>query len=187
VVWEGKFEGLGGLLSAGAGKHADVDVDELLDRWRFTFMSPTVERVLGYPVNEAMRLTTKKLLTPVSYVALSDAFAEELAVERNGADPQRQRTLELEHVMRDGGRRWCELTMRFQRDEAGQIVGVFGSTRDISERKTFERELSEITTRQQQGMGRELHDGLGQQLLGLRLMAGSLQNSLRSRTAMASS
>jgi PAS domain S-box-containing protein len=55
------------------------------------------------------------------------------------------------------------------------LAGIF---RDITERKQFERELSEITTREQQTIGRELHDGLGQQLLGLRLMARGLQESL---------
>jgi signal transduction histidine kinase len=52
---------------------------------------------------------------------------------------------------------------------------------NIADRKRSERELSEIAARQQQKMGQELHDGLGQQLLGLRLMASSLAKQLEAR------
>ncbi len=52
---------------------------------------------------------------------------------------------------------------------------------NMAERKRSERELSEIAARQQQKMGQELHDGLGQQLLGLRLMAASLTKLLEGR------
>jgi signal transduction histidine kinase len=45
-------------------------------------------------------------------------------------------------------------------------------------RKHSERELLELAARQQRQMGQELHDGLGQQLLGLRLMADSLVRRL---------
>ena len=52
---------------------------------------------------------------------------------------------------------------------------------NMAERKRSERELSEIAARQQQKMGQELHDGLGQQLFGLRLMAASLTKLLEGR------
>jgi signal transduction histidine kinase len=52
---------------------------------------------------------------------------------------------------------------------------------NMADRKRSERELSEIAARQQQKMGQELHDGLGQQLLGLRLMASSLTKLLEAR------
>lgn len=48
----------------------------------------------------------------------------------------------------------------------------------IERRKHSERELLEVAARQQRQMGQELHDGLGQQLLGLRLMADSLARRL---------
>jgi PAS domain S-box-containing protein len=60
---------------------------------------------------------------------------------------------------------------------------------DITERKLaelaikegnerFERDLSALRAAQQQEMARQLHDGLGQELLGLRLAARALQRSL---------
>jgi signal transduction histidine kinase len=54
---------------------------------------------------------------------------------------------------------------------------------DISEHKRLQREVSQISIREQQRIGRELHDHLGQQLLGMRLMAGSLQKSLEAKSS----
>jgi signal transduction histidine kinase len=91
----------------------------------------------------------------------------------------------LEHVKRDGQRLWCELTAKLLRDARGRIVGLEGVTRDISERKSFEKDLSEVITREQQRMGQELHDELGQQLVGARLISESLQQSLRQQQSPA--
>src|SRR5262249_20072072 len=46
--------------------------------------------------------------------------------------------------------------------------------RDISRRKQLEREILEIAALEQQRIGQELHDGVGQELTGLSLMAGAL-------------
>jgi signal transduction histidine kinase len=53
---------------------------------------------------------------------------------------------------------------------------------DITEHKQLQREVSQISIREQQRIGQELHDNLGQQLLGMRLMAGSLQKSLEAKS-----
>jgi signal transduction histidine kinase len=111
------------------------------------------------------------LFTPLSYRILSDILVEEVAAElAGGADPARQRIVELEHVAHDGGHRWCEVTMTFVRDESGRILGAEGVSRDITERKDLQKQLSAISTEEQQRIGQQLHDELGQQLLGLGLM-----------------
>lgn len=51
----------------------------------------------------------------------------------------------------------------------------------IEHRQHSERQLLEVAARQQRQMGQELHDGLGQQLLGLRLMADSLAKRLEAQ------
>jgi two-component system sensor kinase FixL len=62
--------------------------------------------------------------------------------------------------------------------ENGTVHGLMVINTDITESKHFERELSETVTQQQQGMGRQLHDDLGQQLVGARLIAKGLQQTL---------
>jgi PAS domain S-box-containing protein len=50
--------------------------------------------------------------------------------------------------------------------------------RDIGERKAMEREIIEASTALQERIGRDIHDGLGQQLTGIALLAASLERRL---------
>ncbi len=52
-----------------------------------------------------------------------------------------------------------------------------------SERQRLEREILQISEREQQRIGRDLHDDLGQQLAGLSIMATMLSRGLASRAA----
>jgi PAS domain S-box-containing protein len=143
---------------------------------RLTYISPSIYRLLGYSQAEAMRLTPKGLLAPASFSAASDALDQQA-----GSGAFASMTLDLEHVIKDGTTRWCEVTSSFFRDDRGEVAGVLGVTRDITERRKLEQELAEIRTHERQQIGRELHDHVGQQLLGLRLMTASLQKSLQAR------
>lgn len=50
-------------------------------------------------------------------------------------------------------------------------------------RKQMKRRIAELTTLEQQRIGRDLHDDLGQQLAGLALLAKSLERDLRDRSS----
>lgn len=50
--------------------------------------------------------------------------------------------------------------------------------RDITDRKLLERKIIEVSTVEQERLGREIHDGIGQQLTALSLMAGHLERKL---------
>ncbi len=47
---------------------------------------------------------------------------------------------------------------------------------DVTERQSLEREILEITNREQQRIGSDLHDGLGQELTGIALLLRGLAN-----------
>jgi PAS domain S-box-containing protein len=55
------------------------------------------------------------------------------------------------------------------RDE-GVSTGISISVRNITERKRLEQEILDIATRERNTIGRDLHDGLGQELTGVALM-----------------
>lgn len=179
IVWTGTIGGVRGPLSVAAEKHDLLDPALLLDQWRYTFISPSVERALGYTSDEMMRLTPKEFLTEASCATLARMLSEELDAERAGnSDPHRQRTVELTHLTKSGESRCCEVTMAYLRGEDGRIVGMVGSTRDVTRRKDLEREISAAVVHEQMQIGQELHDGLGQELLGLGLMAKCLAKTL---------
>ncbi len=116
--------------------------------FRFTYVSPSVERVLGYTAEEASRRPVVELLTPSSQQEAAAALADEMehAVVRT-SPPYGSRTLELEMVRRDGTTIWTENTLSFLRNERHEPVGVLGVTRDISERKRAEKERRELEDR----------------------------------------
>jgi PAS domain S-box-containing protein len=178
-VWTSQIAGLGVVLEKGAAEVTPLDLERLFDTWQFTFASPSVERVLGYRVDQIMALTPRQLLTRLSYLTARNVLAEEVAFERRGGGgPSRHQNVELQHVRGDGRLQWCEVTMSFVRDNQSRIWGVEGVTRDITERRTLQKEASAISTREQQRIGQQLHDELGQQLLGVELMAENLKKAL---------
>jgi signal transduction histidine kinase len=56
---------------------------------------------------------------------------------------------------------------------------------DVTERKRLEREIIEIANREQQRIGNDLHDGLGQELTGIALMLRGVAAQLRRESSAA--
>lgn len=110
--------------------------------FRFTYISPSVEKMTGYSVEEAMSLTMEEAYTPRSIKVAMEAFSEELSREREDqSDPARVRTIEMEGYRKDGSTMWAEAKMRFLRDPNGHPTGFLGISRDITERRRAEEAL----------------------------------------------
>jgi PAS domain S-box-containing protein len=120
-----------------------TDVIWMMDlELRLTYISPSVERLRGFSVEEVMKQTLAEALTPASLEYAMRVFAEEMAREEQM--PGRtfvSRTLELEQLRRDGSAVWVEATATFVRDAGGRPVQILGVTRDISERKRLEEQV----------------------------------------------
>lgn len=63
----------------------------------------------------------------------------------------------------------------------GHMNLITGVLLDISHRKDLEREVVEIAALEQQRIGQDLHDDIGQELTGLNLLAGSLLQEIGQR------
>ncbi len=55
--------------------------------------------------------------------------------------------------------------------QRGLLVGIWGSCIDVTERVALERRMVATLEEQQQRIGRELHDGVGQLLTGVRMLS----------------
>jgi len=89
--------------------------------FRFTYLSPSIERLRGYTVEEVMVMTLDQVLTPKSLELAMEIFAEEMVVEEQETkDLFRPRTFEAEQYHRDGSTLWTEITSSFLRDTAGR-------------------------------------------------------------------
>jgi len=67
-------------------------------------------------------------------------------------------TAEWDFVAASGQRVKVEISTRLI-EQGGRLVEVEGIARDITERKRLEREILEISNREQQRIGHDLHDG----------------------------
>lgn len=109
---------------------------------RFTYMSPSVTRIGGYSVDEAMALSLAEILTPASFEIAVKVFEEELVAEQTRSrEAFWSRVMELEQRHKDGHTIWTEVTISFLRDPDGQPVGILGVTRDITERVQAQEEI----------------------------------------------
>lgn len=130
------------------------DVIWTMDRnGRNTYMSPSVERLRGYTVAEAMQQTLHEALTPASaqiaQVGLDRALE---AIEAKRRIPDFR--AELEQPCKQGGTVWTEVSFSGIENDAGDFVSFLGVTRDISERKRAELDLhiAAIAFESQDGM-----------------------------------
>jgi len=106
------------------------------------YESPSVQKLLGYTVQESISMSLEQLLPPESLHKVDKAFADHMALEATGnADPYRTITLELEEYRKDGSIIFIETAMSFIRDANSNPTGILTVTRDITERKRAEEEL----------------------------------------------
>src|SRR5512145_1041332 len=111
-----------------------------LEPLRFTYVSPSAQRLRGYTAEEAMAIPLAETVSPESLSRVMSALGEALAREADGLnDPDYSETLEVEQYHKDGSLNWVEVTTSFLRDEKGRAVGLLGVSRDISERKRAEQ------------------------------------------------
>jgi PAS domain S-box-containing protein len=109
---------------------------------KYTYVSPSVTRLRGYSVEEAMAQPLEENLSPGSVETAMRILAEEDAKERTGlCDPNRVVTMEVQLSCKDGSAMWAENKVSYVRDADGRITGYLGVTRDITERKKAEEAL----------------------------------------------
>ena len=76
---------------------------------------------------------------------------------------------------------WHQWRLRAFVAADGVLTGYQVVGRDVTERKALEREVRSIADREQQRIGHDLHDGLGQELTGLSLLLKGLERGASSQ------
>ncbi|MDD5723386.1 MAG: PAS domain S-box protein [Syntrophales bacterium] len=115
---------------------------------QFTYVTPSVQKLLGFTAEEVMVMPMSQLYTEASFEKAMQAFAEEMELEGSeNADATRTRIVEVEMVRKDGKSVPVEKNVSFLRDPAGHPAGILSIVRDISERKLVEGALKESEER----------------------------------------
>lgn len=86
--------------------------------------------------------------------------------------------VEFRVVRADGATRYVHTMGEAVQDVAGVIRRIVGTLQDVTDRKRLEKEILDISDREQRRIGQDLHDGLGQHLAGIELMSEVLEQRL---------
>jgi PAS domain S-box-containing protein len=108
---------------------------------KFSYNSPSVERISGFSVEEALNRSLEEALTPSSLEIVTNSLAEELNAVTEDRDRNRSRVFELEEYHKNGFTVPIEVSTRFIYDDVGTPTAVIGVTRDISARKALQSQL----------------------------------------------
>jgi two-component system, chemotaxis family, CheB/CheR fusion protein len=133
--------------------------------------NPAAEKMFGYGADE-MKGQNIKMLMPPSYYGKYDRRIESNRKPIPSTIVNERR--EFFGRRKEGSIFPMELTIT-EIDHLGLFIGIY---RDISKQRQLEKEIANISTREQESIGRELHDTLGQQLTGLNMLATSLKQGL---------
>lgn len=136
------------------------------------FANPAAERLFGYAHKELLGVSVNQLMPPPHRDKHDDYIRRYLQTGKKriigtGRQLVGQRKDETQFPM------YLSLG-EIKLDHAHLFAGM---VMDMSEQQKLQREVLAIPIREQRRIGEELHDGLGQQLTGLSMLAQSLLNN----------
>jgi PAS domain S-box-containing protein len=102
---------------------------------KFTYVSPSVEKVLGFRPEEWEGLSLSDVLPERTSSYLTRHVSEQLLQLDQASDPRSERTIELEAYHRDGRLIPFEVRATFLFAEGERVVGIIGVARDITDRR----------------------------------------------------
>ncbi|MDD5059184.1 MAG: diguanylate cyclase [Sideroxydans sp.] len=114
-----------------------------LDTNRWVYISPPVEKLLGYTVAQIKAQPTDYLLSPLSQADIKERIVERVKVFRSGEDGDHVYTDEVQQRRSDGSMVWTEVTTRIARDVQGKMI-LLGVTRDIDERMKADEQIRNL-------------------------------------------
>jgi PAS domain S-box-containing protein len=173
---------IGSCIDITDRKHTEEALQAVLDtaadaiitinqRGAITSVNPATERMFGYTQDELIGQNVS-ILMPRPYRDEHDGYLErylqtgEARIVGIGREAVGRR--------KDGSCFPVDLAVSETKDQ-----GFTGIIRDISQRKELQKYVLEIAVEEQRRIGQELHDGTGQELTGLTLLASTLSDLFR--------
>jgi PAS domain S-box-containing protein len=179
---------IGVCIDIDASKHAELERNQAAERYRalarlvrgyvfegrlmptgqleFTWADDEFGVIFGCERAEVNRLGWQTFVDPRDRQAAAERVA--------GLAQGKMAEMELRIVSRTGERRWLRLAADALPDPvADSTLAVVGMAEDITNRKALIEHMFDVIHNEQQRIGADLHDGLGQVLTGVSLMLRS--------------
>lgn len=110
-------------------------------RFKTTYVSQSVEKILGFTPEERKKQSLSEMVAPGSKKDILKLFRSEILKKKSKKNQILK--IDIEYYKKDGSTIWMENIVKWLRDEKGNIKGIYGVARDISERKKYERYILE--------------------------------------------
>ncbi|MBL0715450.1 MAG: PAS domain S-box protein, partial [Desulfosarcina sp.] len=110
------------------------------DRGRFTYISPSVERMTGFAPREALGMSLERLLTSASLDEIRACIRPQLLAAGDGSAERSDGTTwmlttEVELIRKDGSTVWTEVSAGPLQEPEIHYSAILGVTRDVTERR----------------------------------------------------
>jgi len=115
--------------------------------------------MLGYTEKELFGKTVREITYPADLDSTT-SYMDRLMRRQGGSS-----TIEKRYLHKLGYQVWGRTTSSLIRDKTGHPLYLIAHIQDFTERRRLEREILEISDREQGRIGQDLHDGLCQQLV----------------------
>ncbi len=107
----------------------------------FTYISPAIEKLTGFTPEEVIAMPINEFVLQEDFNAILEKMQEELA--KPAEEQSLSVTISARHKTRDDSYVHVEFSASWKLDEQGNLAGMQGSTRDITERKQLEEIIIE--------------------------------------------
>ncbi len=108
---------------------------------KFTYISPSIQKLRGLAPEEAMNQKLENLLLSKDFDAMSKRIEESIEHFKKSDEPRSYLDV-IRQPRKNGDFVWVEISTRFQKNSYGEIE-VFGVSRNVDERKAAETMLKE--------------------------------------------
>jgi PAS domain S-box-containing protein len=133
------------------------------------------ERIYGYSEAEAMKMNIGRIIPDHKQDEIISLLARVLKGENI-------ELFETQRLTKNNRILDISLTTTLLKDEKGKPFAITTTERDITERRFLEKEILDITERERELIGQEMHDGMGQVLTGIAVKCKGLSLNLKGKS-----
>jgi len=165
------FKQLAAIVESSEDAIISKNLDGVISSW-----NQSAERIFGYTAEEAVGKNITLIIPP-------DRRDEETAILERLRRGERIDHFETVRMRKDGVLLNISITISPVKDDLGRVVGASKVARDITDRKEaeesrkkaeFSAKLLQAQDAERRRIGRELHDGLGQLVIAIKMNASQV-------------
>jgi hypothetical protein len=115
-----------------------------VNQQKFIYISPAIEQLRGYTVEEAMNQRLEESMTAESLLQVQKALEENLGKFLSNTLNMEYYINEIQQPCKDGSLIWVEVSTKFRFNRSGEVE-VVGVSRNIEDRKKNEEQLIKLS------------------------------------------